>query len=122
MDLAKWDQVLLEYKLLPQSETRVMFTADPKLYGEALGSWAYDAKGINGPVLVVERQGEIGGTRLLNNLLPDQAASIVIIANTERADLFNTYSKKGLAMSFLRPWDHFSNDNSGTGKVTPWKR
>ena len=102
LDLAKWDEALLTYKLLPMSASKVMFTADPKLYGEALGSWAYDAKGMNGPVRVVERQGEIGGTRLLNNLLPDQHASIVIIANTESADLFNTYSKQGLGYEVLK--------------------
>ncbi len=102
LDLAQWDEALLAYKLLPKAATTVMFTADPKLYGEALGSWAYDAKGANGPIRVVERQGDIGGTRLLNNLLPDQSASIVILANTERADLFNTYSKQGLGYELLK--------------------
>jgi len=81
-----------------------MFRADPKLYGEALGSWAYDSAVANPPLHVIERQGDIGGTRLLSLLLPGKNASLVIIANTERADLFNTYSKKGLGYEALKAW------------------
>ena len=95
----------MTYKLLPEAATRTMFTADPKLYGEALGSWSYQAVSSvssSGPVQIVERQGEIGGTRLLNNFLPERLSSIVIISNTERADLFNTYSKKGLGYDLLK--------------------
>lgn len=102
LDLARWNEALLSYKLLPKAATDVMFKADPKLYGEALGSWSYDAKGADGPVRVVERQGEMGGTRLLNNLLPGLHTSVVIIANTERADLFNTYTKQGLGYELLK--------------------
>ena len=102
LDLAKWDEALLTYKLLPKADTRTMFTADPSLYGEALGSWSYEARGAAGPVRVVERQGEIGGTRLLNNLLPDMNTAVIVIANTERADLFNTYSKRGLGYDLLK--------------------
>ena len=93
---------MITYKLLPEAATREMFTADPKLYGEALGSWSYEAEGQIGPVRIVERQGEIGGTRLLNNLLPDLSTSIIVISNTKRADLFNTYSKKGLGYDLLK--------------------
>lgn len=102
LDLAKWDDALLSFKLLPQDATNVMFTADPKLYGEALGSWSYDTKGTDGPVRVIERQGEIGGTRLLNNLLPGLATSVVIIANTERADLSTHTAAKVSATSCSR--------------------
>ena len=102
LDLARWDEALMTYKLLPEEATRTMFTADPKLYGEALGSWNYEAESANGPVQIVERQGDIGGTRLLNNLLPGQGTSIVILSNTERADLFNTYGKKGLGYELLK--------------------
>ena len=53
---------------------------------------------------MIERQGDIGGTRLLSLLVPGKNASLVIIANTERADLFNTYSKKGLGYEALKAW------------------
>jgi hypothetical protein len=53
---------------------------------------------------VIERHGDIGSTRLLSLLIPWKNASLVIIANTERADLFNTYSKQGLGYQVLKAW------------------
>ena len=97
----KWDEALLNYKLLSPEATATMFRADPKLYGEALGSWSYDVPGFTPALHVVERQGDIGSTRLLNLVLPETKASIVIIANNERADLFDTYSRKGLGYALL---------------------
>lgn len=96
LDVAKWDHALLTNKLLSKQFTEQMFLADPKLYGEALGSWSYDLPGSSPTLHLVERQGDIGTSRVLNLLLPQYQASIVILANTERADLFDTYSKKGL--------------------------
>jgi len=104
LDVAKWNNALLSHRLLSVEATDTMFRADPKLYGEALGSWAYDSAVANPPLHVIERQGDIGGTRLLSLLLPGKNASLVIIANTERADLFNTYSKKGLGYEALKAW------------------
>lgn len=102
LDVAHWDEALMTFKLLPEAATRTMFTADPKLFGEALGSWSYEAAGVNGPVRIVERQGEIGGTRLLNNLVPESRTSVIVLSNTERTDLFNTYSKKGMGYELLK--------------------
>lgn len=102
LDVAKWSDALLSHRLLSAEATEVMFRADPKLYGEALGSWAYDANVSGAPLHVIERQGDIGSTRLLSLLIPQKRASIVIIANTERADLFNTYSKQGLGYEVLK--------------------
>ncbi len=104
LDVAKWDEALLHHTLLSAEWTEVMFQADPKLYGEALGSWSYDFNpdAATPATRIVERQGDIGSTRLLNLLLPQRDASIVIIANTDRADLFNTYAKKGIAYEILK--------------------
>jgi hypothetical protein len=102
--VAKWNTALLEHRLLSADLTETMFRADPKLYGEALGSWAYDTAIRTPPLHVIERQGDIGSTRLLTLLLPERNASIVVIANTEKADLFNTYSKKGLGYEALVVW------------------
>ena len=99
LDVAKWDEALLHHTLLGSAATEVMFHADPKLYGEALGSWEYYLPGSKPSIRVIERQGDIGSTKLLNLLLPTQNASIVILANTEKADLFDTYSAKGLGFA-----------------------
>ena len=104
LDLAKWNDAVLNHKLLSAEATETMFQADPKLYGEALGSWAYDLSFNQEAVHIVERQGDIGSTQLLTLLLPGKHASVVIIANTDKVDLFNTYSKKGLGYQILEAW------------------
>lgn len=102
LDVAKWDTALLAHTLLSAQSTATMFHGDNNLGGEALSSWSYDVPGTSPAVHLWERQGDIGGTRLLNLILPDQEASIVIIANTEKADLFNTYSRKGLGYDLVK--------------------
>jgi D-alanyl-D-alanine carboxypeptidase len=104
LDVALWNHALINHTLLSAESTNTMFRADPKLFGEALGSWAYDSSVTQPPVHIVERQGDIGGTLLLSLILPERDASLVIISNTERADLFNTYSKKGLGYEILKAW------------------
>jgi len=104
LDVAKWNDALLTNKLLSPALTEEMFRADPKLYGEALGSWAYDSPCTTPPVHVIERQGEMGSTRLLSLLLPQRNASLVIIANADGQDFFNTYSKQGLGYKILSAW------------------
>ena len=100
--MAKWNSALLTNRLLSAEATEIMFRADAKLYGEALGSWSYDLPGATPPLHLVERQGDIGSTRLLSILIPERKASLVIIANTDKTDLFNTYSRKGLGYELLK--------------------
>ena len=102
LDVATWDAALLNNTLLPAGETAIMFHGERNLGGEALGSWSYDLPGTAPAVHLVERQGDIGATRLLNLLLPDLDGCIVILANTERADLFNTYSRQGLGYDLVK--------------------
>lgn len=102
LDVAKWNNALLNHTLLDEAATAQMFHGERNLGGEALGSWSYDLPGTAPAVHLVERQGDIGATRLLNLLLPAQDGSIVILANTERADLFNTYSQKGLGFAIVK--------------------
>ena len=102
LDVSRWDDALLHHTLLPARETDIMFHGERNLGGEALGSWSYDLPGTSPAVHLVERQGDIGSTHLLNLLLPDFDASIVILANTEAADLFNTYSKQGFGYALVK--------------------
>lgn len=101
LDVARWDTALLQHTLLPADETERMFRGEANLGGEALGSWSYDLPGTVPKLHLVERQGDIGGTRLLNLLLPELDVAIVIVANTEKANLFNTYSKQELGYAFV---------------------
>ena len=97
-DLARWDRSLLRNTILGRSATNEMFTPD-KVFGYVgLGSWAYDLKvpGESNAIRVVERQGNIGGIQVLNVLAPAANVSMSIMANTDYADLFNLYSRRGL--------------------------
>lgn len=100
-DVDRWNRALLGHRLLSPSSTALLFKGERNLGGEALGCWSYDLPATSPAVHLVERQGDIGGTRVLSLLLPDQDASIVILANTEKADLFNTYSRKGLGYDLV---------------------
>lgn len=102
LDVATWNTALLTNKLLTAESTALLFKGERNLGGEALGSWSYDLPGTSPALHLVERQGDIGGTRVLSLLLPQQDASIVILANTEKADLFNTYSQKGLGFALVK--------------------
>ncbi len=102
LDVAKWDAALLSHALLSKVDTDVMFHGERNLGGEALGSWSYDLPGTSPAVHLVERQGDMGSTRLLNLLLPGFDGCIVIIAHTAKADLFNTYSRQGLGYELVK--------------------
>lgn len=101
-DVDKWNTALLTHRLLSPASTVLLFKGERNLGGEALGCWSYDLPGTSPAVHLVERQGDIGGTRVLSLMLPEQDASIVILANTEKADLFNTYSRKGLGFELVQ--------------------
>ncbi len=102
-DLSVFSQALLDHTLLDAASTTIMTTGDPQLGMEALGSWGYQlpvpdhAK----PVTLVERQGNIYGTRILALASPSDEFTISILATTERADLFNLWTRKGLPFELV---------------------
>ena len=102
-DMRLWDRALFHGRLLGRDALREMFTADKAFGYVALGSWAYDL-GVAGraqKVHCVERQGNIGGIQILNLIAPDQDIALIVMANTDYADLFNTYSGRGLPYDLL---------------------
>lgn len=64
----------------------------PKLQGEERGSSAYVSKIADPPILVVQRQRDIGTTRLLSLLLPGEVRPF-LLRNKQRADLVDSYSE-----------------------------
>ncbi len=103
-DLFKWDRALLTGAVLSPAMTATFFHANPDLGFVGPGSWIYDLKPVSEatPVRLVERQGEFGGWRLLNLIAPDRGWSIIIFANTNRADIQQTYAKRGLGFALLQ--------------------
>ena len=95
-DLARWGRTLVTHRLVSDATTATMFRGDPAMQQEALGSWAYKLAVPGRSVALVERQGSIGGMRSLLLLAPEQAIVIAIVANTEKAQLFELWAKRGL--------------------------
>lgn len=103
-DMLRWDGALDRDTLLSKPYRETMFTADRSLGYVGLGSWIYLgalARVAKKPLLV-ERQGEIGGFRTLNLRAPEEGVSIIILGNTDAADLSATYMQKGLGYDLLR--------------------
>ena len=102
-DMRLWDRALLRGRLLGRSATREMFAADNAFGYVALGSWSYDLRvaGRGQRVHCIERQGNIGGIQILNLIAQDQDIALIVMANTDYADLFNTYSGRGLPYDLL---------------------
>ena len=79
-----------------------MFTADPALGFVALSVWTYTMTIDGRAVRLVERQGWIGGYRALNLLAPDEGLALVVLANTDAADLSRTYTGSGFSADLVR--------------------
>ena len=103
-DVSRWSQALLKSELVAPETTRVMFHGDEALQHEALGSWAYSLQlpGRANPVSLVERQGTISGVRVLALFSPSDDFTITILANTERAELFDLWTEKGLPFELVQ--------------------
>ncbi len=102
-DLSVFSQALLDHRLLDAASMTIMATGDPQLGMEALGSWGYElpVPGHTTPVALVERQGNIYGTRILALASPSDDFTISILATNERADLFNLWTRKGLPFELV---------------------
>ena len=101
-DLLRFDAALLDGRLLSPALRDSMFTADPNLGFVALSVWTYTMQVDGRPVRLVERQGWIGGFRALNLLAPDDGLALVVLANTDAADLSQTYTGRGFSASLVR--------------------
>jgi hypothetical protein len=79
-----------------------MFTPSPNLRFVALGSWVYPLKLADGKAdKIIERQGNIGDSCALNQLVPERGHSLIFLSNVETPVLFSTYMSKGLAYDVL---------------------
>ena len=103
-DLYKWDRALLTGTILTPDMTASLFRPNPALGFVGLGSWIYDLTPVKGapPVRLIERQGEIGGWRLLNIIAPERGWSVIIFGNTTQADIQQTYANRGLGFEILK--------------------
>ena len=100
-DLFRFDRALLGGRLVPPALRDSMFTVAPALGFVALSVWTYHFDA-GRPVRLVERQGWIGGYRALNLLAPDDDTVLIVLANTDAADLSRTYTGQGFSAALIR--------------------
>jgi D-alanyl-D-alanine carboxypeptidase len=98
-DLLRFDQALLNNRLLSPTSTAVSWKGEPKLGYVALGAWSFPAplKGCKGPVALVERRGEIGGVEVRNLLAPTLERALIVFADRSDIEFGEIWQGKGLS-------------------------
>jgi D-alanyl-D-alanine carboxypeptidase len=107
-DLFLWGRAILTNKLLSADLTQQMLKPHPALNGTGLGSWFYSiAFQDRPPMQLIDRQGRILGNKTLLLLSPSDDLVIVLLANTAKARLDETWAQRGmgfeLAVALSRP-------------------
>ncbi|MFT3693284.1 MAG: serine hydrolase domain-containing protein [Kofleriaceae bacterium] len=100
-DLSVFAQALLDGTLLDAKASAELFRGDPKVQMEALGSWQYELDLDGRKLDLVERQGDIAGIRAISLFSRTDGFTIAVLANTERAPLFDLWAKKGLSYDLV---------------------
>jgi D-alanyl-D-alanine carboxypeptidase len=77
-----------------------MIAADAQ--GAALGVWSYELALPSGPMRVVERQGWIGGIKVLNLISPSHDLIVAVMTDDDRLPLDATWSGTGLGAELLQ--------------------
>jgi D-alanyl-D-alanine carboxypeptidase len=99
-DLLAFDRALLRGELLSLSAFASMST--PNDYGAALGVWSYALTAGNESLRIVERQGWIGGIKVLNLISPSHGLVVIVVSNDDRPRLDATWSGGGHGAELLR--------------------
>ena len=102
-DLAAIDRALMDGRLLSSASRAEAWKGDPKLGYEALGVWSFPAKlaGCPGPVALIERRGDVGGTQVRNVIAPGLGRAIVVFTNDAALDFGEVWQGKGLSHDLL---------------------
>ncbi len=102
-DLWRFDQALINGKLLPAAQRSKLWEGRPQFGYAALGQWVYEVplKNCNSAQRIIERRGAIGGVQARNYILPER--NIVLIAMTNRDDIEfgELWQGKGLGYELL---------------------
>jgi CubicO group peptidase (beta-lactamase class C family) len=84
-DLSKFSNALFSYKLLKKETLNLMLQPGLEDYG--FGIWVYDIVIKEKKYKVYKRPGDIMGTQAMFIYMPDKKLSIIILANTDSANL-----------------------------------
>ncbi|HVV56091.1 MAG TPA: serine hydrolase domain-containing protein [Mucilaginibacter sp.] len=86
-DLLTFDQAIFNHTLLKKSTVDTMLTSYPKLGDVALGFWVYPRKIGKTNTIFAERQGDGYGSEANWVHLIDKKVTLILLSNTQTADL-----------------------------------
>ena len=102
-DLWRFDQALINGKLLPATDRAKMWEGRPQYGYAALGQWAYDVKlrGYDASQRLIERRGAIGGVQVRNYILPERNIVLIAMTNRDKTDFGELWQSAGLGHELL---------------------
>ena len=99
-DIWQLNRAFADGRLLSEAARQTMIM--PNQWGAALGVWSYVLKSASGKrAKVMERQGWIGGIRVVNLLDLNSGVSVVVMSTNGDYDLSQSWSGKGIAAELL---------------------
>ena len=102
-DLWRFDQALVDGKLLPKAQRDIMWDGKPGNGFAALGQWAFrvNLRGCKDDVLLIERRGAIGGIQVRNYILPERNIVLIAMTNRNTIDFGELWQGSGLGHMLL---------------------
>lgn len=102
-DLWRFDQALMDGKLLPKAQRDIMWAGKPANGFAALGQWSFRTalRGCKDDVLLVERRGAIGSIQVRNYILPESNIVLIAMTNRDTTDFGELWQASGLGYELL---------------------
>jgi CubicO group peptidase (beta-lactamase class C family) len=102
-DLIRFDQALMDGKLLPAKYRDQLWDGQADLGYIALGQWVFEAplKGCDAPVKIVERRGAIGKVQVRNFILPDRKVAAAVFVGSADFDFGEIWMGSGFSHDLL---------------------
>ena len=102
-DLWRFDQALIDGKLLPAAARAKLWEGRPQYGYAAFSQWVYQVplRSCEGPQRIVERRGAIGGVQVRNFILPDRNIVLIAMTNRDDTEFGELWQGKGLGFELL---------------------
>lgn len=104
-DLIRFDEALIDGRLLSREAREEMWDGVPELGYSALGQWeaSLPLDGCNEPIRIIERRGAICGYQARNFMIPERKIAIAafIGQNEQHYSFGEVWSRKGLSYEIL---------------------
>ena len=104
-DLVRFDEALLDGRLISEQARAEMWKGVPELGYTALGQWeaTLPLDGCAAPVRIIERRGAIGGYQARNFIIPERGIAIAALVGQSEEDYSfgEPWSREGLSYELL---------------------